>query len=142
MTSKKDTSNRGHVASIATVHTPNSAACMKAMGGIALPVALRRFLFVLAVGALVSSGIYLQTFIAKDAGLWNGMRALAFFLVGVLFALMYGENKVLERTGQRSSGRSRWHSLPSTLEFSRSEAEHSRAAMERAAHESLPILRL
>ena len=58
-----------------------------------LPIALRWFIFVLAIGTLISAGIYLRAFITKDAGLWDGLRALMFFLLGVFFTLMYGENR-------------------------------------------------
>ena len=58
-----------------------------------LPTRLRWFLFILAIGTLISAGIYLRAFITNDTGLWDGLRALLFFLLGVLFTLMYGENK-------------------------------------------------
>jgi hypothetical protein len=58
-----------------------------------LPTALRWFLFAIAIGTLVSAGIYLRAAITNDTGLWDGLRALMFFLLGVFFTLMYGENR-------------------------------------------------
>jgi len=58
-----------------------------------VPTALRWFFFVLSIGTLTSAGIYLKAYIAGGTVLWDGLRALMFFLLGIFFTLMYGENK-------------------------------------------------
>ena len=58
-----------------------------------LPTALRWFLFAIAIGTLISAGIYLRAFITNGTELWDGLRSLMFLLLGVFFTLMYGESK-------------------------------------------------
>jgi len=58
-----------------------------------IPTGLRWFFFVLGIGTMISAGIYLRGAIAGGNGLWDGLRALMFFLLGTFFTLMYGENK-------------------------------------------------
>lgn len=58
-----------------------------------VPTALRWFFFVLGTGTMISAGIYLKAYIAGGTILGEGLRALMFFLLGIFFTLMYGENK-------------------------------------------------
>lgn len=58
-----------------------------------IPTGLRWFFFVLGIGAMISAGIYLRGAIDGSTWLWDGLRALMFFLLGTFFTLMYGENK-------------------------------------------------
>ena len=58
-----------------------------------VPTGLRWFFFVLGIGTLTSAGMYLKAYIAGGTILDEGLRALMFFLLGLFFTLMYGENK-------------------------------------------------
>ena len=58
-----------------------------------IPKALRWFYFVIGVGSLMSSGIYLGTAVATGGTGWRFLRAIMFLLLGLFFMLMYGENK-------------------------------------------------
>ena len=58
-----------------------------------MPTALRWFFFVLGIGTMISAGIYLKAYIAGGTILGEGLRSLMFFLLGLFFTLMYGENK-------------------------------------------------
>jgi|AntAceMinimDraft_16_1070373.scaffolds.fasta_scaffold10151_3 hypothetical protein len=58
-----------------------------------IPTGLRWFFFVLGIGTLTSAGIYLKAYIAGGTILDEGLSALMFFLLGLFFTLMYGENK-------------------------------------------------
>lgn len=58
-----------------------------------VPTGLRWFFFVLGIGTLTSAGIYLKAYIAGGTILDEGLSALMFFLLGLFFTLMYGENK-------------------------------------------------
>lgn len=58
-----------------------------------IPTGLRWFFFVIGIGQLISAGIYLKGYIAGGTILGEGLRALTFFLLGLFFTLMYGENK-------------------------------------------------
>ncbi|TSA49219.1 hypothetical protein D4R47_04225 [archaeon] len=58
-----------------------------------VPTGLRWFFFVLGIGTMISAGIYLKGYIAGGTMLEEGLRALMFFLLGLFFTLMYGENK-------------------------------------------------
>lgn len=58
-----------------------------------VPTGLRWFFFVLGIGTMISAGIYLKAYIAGGTILGEGLRALMFFLLGLFFTLMYGENK-------------------------------------------------
>lgn len=58
-----------------------------------VPTGLRWFFFVLGIGTMISAGIYLKAYIAGGTILDEGLRALMFFLLGLFFTLMYGENK-------------------------------------------------
>ena len=58
-----------------------------------VPTALRWFFFVLGIGTMISAGINLKAYIAGGTILDEGLRALMFFLLGLFFTLMYGENK-------------------------------------------------
>jgi hypothetical protein len=44
-----------------------------------VPRALRRVFFVVGVGTLVASGIYLKSALSEGADLWMGLRSLMFF---------------------------------------------------------------
>ncbi|MBD3348845.1 MAG: hypothetical protein GF400_06575 [Candidatus Eisenbacteria bacterium] len=56
---------------------------------------LRWFLFVVGVGALIASGIYLGRAIGEPTDVPGLMRALMFVLIGLFCVLMYGENRRL-----------------------------------------------
>lgn len=58
-----------------------------------IPTILRWFFFVLGIGTMIASGIYLKAYVAGGTLLGEGLRALMFFLLGLFFTLMYGENK-------------------------------------------------
>jgi len=58
-----------------------------------VPTGLRWFFFVLGIGTMISAGIYLKAYISGGTILNEGLRALMFFLLGLFFTLMYGENK-------------------------------------------------
>ncbi len=58
-----------------------------------VPTGLRWFFFVLGIGTMISAGINLKAYIAGGTILDEGLRALMFFLLGLFFTLMYGENK-------------------------------------------------
>ena len=58
-----------------------------------MPKTLRWLYFVVGVGTLVASGIYLGTALAEGGTGWRLLRALMFLLLGLFFTLMYGENK-------------------------------------------------
>lgn len=58
-----------------------------------VPTILRWFFFVLGTGTLIAAGIYLKAYVAGGTFLGEGLRALMFFLLGIFFTLMYGENK-------------------------------------------------
>ena len=58
-----------------------------------VPTGLRWFFFVLGIGTMISAGINLKGYIAGGTILDEGLRALMFFLLGLFFTLMYGENK-------------------------------------------------
>ena len=42
---------------------------------------------------MISAGIYLKAYVAGGTVLGEGLRALMFLLLGLFFALMYGENR-------------------------------------------------
>lgn len=63
------------------------------MNGKGIAKTLRWFLFVIGIGALVASGIYLRTVVAESGATWRILRALMFLLLGTFFMLMYGENR-------------------------------------------------
>ena len=58
-----------------------------------VPTALRWFFFVLGIGTMIAAGIYLKAYVAGGTMLEEGLRSLMFFLLGLFFTLMYGENK-------------------------------------------------
>ena len=58
-----------------------------------VPTGLRWFFFVLGIGTMISAGIYLKAYVAGGTMLGEGLRSLMFFLLGLFFTLMYGENK-------------------------------------------------
>ena len=58
-----------------------------------VPTALRWFFFVLGIGTMIAAGIYLKAYVAGGTMLGEGLRSLMFFLLGLFFTLMYGENK-------------------------------------------------
>ena len=58
-----------------------------------VPTGLRWFFFVIGIGQMIATGIYLKAYIAGGTILDEGLRALMFFLLGLFFTLMYGENK-------------------------------------------------
>jgi len=58
-----------------------------------IPTGLRWFFFVLGIGTMISAGIYLKAYIAGGTVLGEGAKFVMFFLLGLFFTLMYGENK-------------------------------------------------
>lgn len=58
-----------------------------------MPKALRWFLFVVGVGALVAAGVYLGRALEPGGSEWRLLRSLMFLLLGLFFMLMYGEHE-------------------------------------------------
>jgi len=67
-----------------------------------MPRALRWFLFVIGVGALIASGIYLGTALQEGGTVWRLLRALMFVLLGLFFLLMYGEHRGRNAAGRKT----------------------------------------
>jgi hypothetical protein len=64
------------------------------------PGGLRWFFFVIGVGSLIASGIYLGT-ATRDPDVSNRLlRALMFLLNGLFWILMYGENRERGASGE------------------------------------------
>ena len=58
-----------------------------------LPTVLRWIFFVNGIGTMIAAGIFLKAYVAGGTLLGEGLKALMFFLLGLFFTLMYGENK-------------------------------------------------
>lgn len=57
-----------------------------------IPKTLRWLLFVVGVGTLIASGIYLGKAMAEGGTGWRLLRALMYLLLGLFFTLRYGES--------------------------------------------------
>ena len=56
------------------------------MAGRPMPKTLRWFFFILGVGTLIASGIYLGTGFAEGGSTWRLLRAVMFLLLGLFLA--------------------------------------------------------
>lgn len=57
-----------------------------------IPKPLRWLFFALAIGTLLSSGIYLRISIDGGLAISSALRSIMFLLIGVFATLMYGES--------------------------------------------------
>ncbi|MBL7077844.1 MAG: hypothetical protein ISS31_10270 [Kiritimatiellae bacterium] len=71
-----------------------------------MPKGLRWLLFVVGVGTLVGSGIYLGTSIGESGDGWRFLRAGMFLLLGLFFVLRYGESTSGSNAESREAPRS------------------------------------
>lgn len=62
------------------------------MGSKTISPTLRWLFFIIGIGTLISAGIYLHIALAETFELVGFLRAVMFFLLGLFFILMYGEN--------------------------------------------------
>jgi hypothetical protein len=59
------------------------------------PTKLTWVFFVLAIGALVSAGIYLEKSIAESFAIANVVKTLIFMVLGILFVIMFGQGRAM-----------------------------------------------